>query len=409
MVIYMRPSISFIHAADLHLDSPFKGLTDLPADIFKDVRESTFRALDQLVHTAITKQVDFILLVGDLFDNEKQSLKAQVELRGAFQTLQHHQIDVFLSYGNHDFVLGNQYQFTFPENVHIFPSERVTHFIYEKNTEKLAAIYGFSYHQRAVEQNKTSEYNIVSKQIPFHIATLHGSLNGNQEHDPYAPFTLQQLEERNFDYWALGHIHQRAVLAENPPIIYPGNTQGRHRKETGEKGCYYVEMTPTETHYEFISVESIQFSKCCLDISECSTVDQLEEILFTIHEQTNVKKLIHLTLNSKEIQLHAFNEDGIIQELIDIVNETMMDQTYWQYIYTYRIETTEHKAITVEESFLHEINNALEEMDTTRILADLYQHPGARKYLDEENTNTLKEAARQLLLYDLLQMEESDN
>src|SRR5690625_6803697 len=97
MVTYMKDSISFIHAADLHLDSPFKGLTDIPETVFQDVRESTFTALNQLVQTAIMKQVDFILLVGDLFDNDKQSLKAQVQLRKAFQTLQQHDIDVYLS------------------------------------------------------------------------------------------------------------------------------------------------------------------------------------------------------------------------------------------------------------------------------------------------------------------------
>src|SRR5690625_2207853 len=162
----MTDSISFIHAADLHLDSPFKGLTDIPEAIFQDVRESTFSALDQLVQTAVLKQVDFILLVGDLFDNDKQSLKAQVQLRKAFQTLEKHHIDVYLSYGNHDYLLGNPYRLTFPENVHIFSGEEVSHYVYQKNGIDIAAIYGFSYHQRAVQMNKTAEYQIEKHDIP---------------------------------------------------------------------------------------------------------------------------------------------------------------------------------------------------------------------------------------------------
>src|SRR5690625_1055480 len=133
----MTDSITFIHAADLHLDSPFKGLRKLPAAIFNDVKQSTFSALDQLVHHAILKQVDFILLVGDLFDNEKQSLKAQIHLRTAFERLQEHNIDVFLSYGNHDYILGNPHRVRYPENVHIFQEETVTHFRSEEHTSEL--------------------------------------------------------------------------------------------------------------------------------------------------------------------------------------------------------------------------------------------------------------------------------
>src|SRR5699024_12360777 len=90
--------------------------------------------------------------------------------------------------------------------------------------------------------NKTSEYEVQNKQIPFHIATLHGSVHGNTLHDPYTQFSLTDLQTKQFDYWALGHIHERAELATTPPIIYSGNTQGRHSHEQGEKGCNLIEI-----------------------------------------------------------------------------------------------------------------------------------------------------------------------
>src|SRR5699024_8246443 len=160
----MTDSITFIHAADLHLDSPFKGLKKLPTTIFDDVKQSTFSALDQLVHHAILKKVDFILLVGDLFDNEKQSLKAQIHLRTAFERLQENNIDVYLSYGNHDYILGNPYRVPLPQNVHTSQQERASHFAYHKNTHALAQIDGFSYDNRAVQMNKPSEYEIQKKE-----------------------------------------------------------------------------------------------------------------------------------------------------------------------------------------------------------------------------------------------------
>ena len=404
----MTDSISFIHAADLHLDSPFKGLTDIPEAIFQDVRESTFSALDQLVQTAVLKQVDFILLVGDLFDNDKQSLKAQVQLRKAFQTLEKHHIDVYLSYGNHDYLLGNPYRLTFPENVHIFSGEEVSHYVYKKNGIDIAAIYGFSYHQRAVQMNKTAEYQIENHDIPFHIATLHGALHGNQEHDPYAPFTLQQLQAKPFDYWALGHVHERAELATNPPIIYSGNTQGRHRHESDEKGCYYVKMTPTDTFYDFIPLQTIQFVQHRLDVSNCITMDDIEHLLLSLMKKTEIKQLIHLTLYSKEGNLHAFLEDGLIPQIIDIVNETMIEKDNWQFIYTYRIETEDKGMIAVDETFVHALEHALGNIQTDKVIADLFQHPTARKYLHEQNEEEIKEAAKRLLLHDLLHVEESD-
>src|SRR5699024_2874381 len=118
----MTESISFIHAADLHLDSPFKGLSHLPEKVFDEVRQSTFQSFHHLIEIAVSKQVDFIVLVGDLFDHERQSLKAQIRLRNAFQELEKHQIQVYLSYGNHDYLNGNQHAVAFPENVHIFPN-----------------------------------------------------------------------------------------------------------------------------------------------------------------------------------------------------------------------------------------------------------------------------------------------
>src|SRR5699024_10800819 len=218
LVIKLTQAISFIHAADLHLDTPFKGLTKLPTSLWEDVKESTFLAYDHLIETAIVHEVDFVLLVGDIFDEATQSLKAQMHLRSGFKKLQAKNIAVYISYGNHDFLEGNKFSIEYPNNVHVFSSEKVTSFTYEKNNEKCAEIYGFSYETRAVTDNTIAEYKINQPDIPYHIATLHGSLDGNQSHASYAPFHLQQLVESSFDYWALGHIHQREILQTEPPI-----------------------------------------------------------------------------------------------------------------------------------------------------------------------------------------------
>src|SRR5690625_2555889 len=280
----MAKQISFIHAADLHLDSPFGGLAHTPDTIFEDIRESTFKAFGKLVDTAIDKKVDFVLLAGDLFDNEKQSLKAQIQLRRGFEKLEQHHIHVYLSYGNHDYIKGNTHPVTYPDNVFIFPGEGISHFTFEKNGEKLAAISGFSYDSRAVTINKADEFSIHNNETPFHIAMLHGSVESNTDHDTYAPFQISQLPEKGFHYWALGHIHQRQTLLTDPPVVYPGNIQGRNRKETGEKGCYHVVMTENDVFMDFISLQAIQFLSFEIDVSTTKEIHQLEKI---IHEELN--------------------------------------------------------------------------------------------------------------------------
>lgn len=296
----MAKQVSFIHAADLHLDSPFKGLANTPEHIFQKIRESTFHALDRLVQVAIDKKVDFVLIAGDLFDNEKQSLKAQIRLKKAFEELQRSHINVYVSYGNHDYINGNIHPVTYPDNVFIFPDEKVRQFTYKKDGEKLATIQGFSYENRAVVNKKAQEYWISDETIPFHIAMLHGSLKSNTNHDVYAPFQISDLLEENFNYWALGHIHQREILKEDPPIVYPGNIQGRNRKETGEKGCYHVVLAETGIEMLFIPLQAIQFNTLSIDVSTCEEVHQLEAEIQTILDtvQYSAPQLLDLTLVS---------------------------------------------------------------------------------------------------------------
>src|SRR5699024_143090 len=117
-----------------------------------------FRAFDKLIRLAIQKKVDFVLVVGDLFDQENQSLQAQIHVRNGFRKLEEHQIKVYMSYGNHDFISGNKFPVEYPSNVHIFPDEHISSFVYEREGESVAEIYGFSYENRAVTENKLAQY-----------------------------------------------------------------------------------------------------------------------------------------------------------------------------------------------------------------------------------------------------------
>ncbi|AXI08701.1 DNA repair exonuclease [Oceanobacillus zhaokaii] len=405
----MGKKISFIHAADLHLDSPFKGLTSTPEKIFKEIRESTFNALDRLVANAIDKQVDFVLIVGDLFDNEKQSLKAQVRLRRAFEQLKLHNINVYLSYGNHDFISGNRYPIEYPENVYIFQDEEVSSFTYEREGKPIANIYGFSYIHRAVLDPKATEYKISQDHIPFHIAMLHGSIQSNTEHDVYAPFQISDLQEEEFDYWALGHIHKREILKETPCIVYPGNIQGRNRKETGEKGCYHIVLTESKTEMNFIPLQAIQFTSLTIDVTGCKAVDHIEAV---IQEEINqlaitTPQLINLTLASNDANLMQWESENLLEEVIELINETSINQRNWFYIFNFTVMISSSGSLDEKEGehFIGELIRHADEVRGYPFLSELYRHKQARKYLDHlssEEENFLRTQAKQLLVNELL-------
>lgn len=391
-------AVTFIHAADLHLDSLFKGLRHVPANIFKEIQESTFTALNHLVDEAINNNVDFVLLAGDLYDHESQSLKAQIRLRRAFERLAEQNIDVFLSYGNHDFMKGDSFDVEYPDNVHIFSEERVTCIPFYKNGEAAAAIYGFSYENRAVYENKSSEYKIADGEFPFHIAMLHGSVATNTEHDSYAPFLIKDLLNKGMDYWALGHIHTRQQLYTNPPVIYPGNIQGRHRKETGEKGCYLISLSKHNIKQTFLPLQAIRYEEVEVDIRECPTPSHAEKSIMSQLPAYSVPSLLYLKITAKENELFTPDE-GFIQDLIEVVNESVAEAFPWQYIYHYRV-VLEKESTWMEDSFLKDI---LEEADTSFIqegLNEIYHHRNARKFLSslsDEEEQDVKEDAYQLL------------
>lgn len=403
----MTKKLTFIHAADLHLDSPFKGLQNTPEHIFQEIKESTFHALDKLVAIAINKQVDFILIVGDLFDNEKQSLKAQIKLRRAFEELKQHEISVYLSYGNHDFISGNVHGVIYPDNVHIFPNETVSHFTFQKDGIKLANIYGFSYEKRAVMEEKAKEYKIENHEIPYHIAMLHGSVRSNTDHDVYAPFQLTDLLVENFDYWALGHIHKREVLKENPPIVYPGNIQGRNRKETGMKGCYFVELNEVGSNLTFIPVQQIVFQEIKVDLTLCQTIHdaeaEIEKAILKCNELERALIDLSLTGNSNLLQ---WEKSGDLDELIELINETKSHEVKWKYIY--RVSTDIigewlEEGLETGEHFIAEVIRQAEHISIQDTLKDLFHHKKARRYLQKlEDEQMIKEEAKVLLVHELL-------
>ncbi|XJZ28102.1 metallophosphoesterase [Bacillota bacterium Lsc_1132] len=400
--------ISFIHAADLHLDSPMAGLRTLPDPIFKRVRESTFQALKKLTDAAIEKKVDFVILAGDLFDGEDRSLKAQSRLRSEMQRLALHGIPVYVIHGNHDHLGGSWVKLEMPENVHIFSSDIEVKVLYTKSGA-VVHLYGFSYPQRHVLERKIFGYQIVNG-ADYHIGILHGNEEGSKEHNNYAPFTVKELLEKPFDYWALGHIHKRAILAEHPPVVYPGNTQGRSLKETGAKGCYFVAMTPFETKLEFIETAQVIWEEAAIDVQEANSFQEIYrscQNAVAKCRKKGVGTLLMLTL--KNVRLADYSERKAAAELQELLAEDEEDTDSFVWIMHLEIEdesTINREQLEAEGEFYRELFATGEHYkNPEKALAPLYEHLLGRKYLpalsSEEQQELLTKAENLLvaLLY----------
>lgn len=402
--IFMK-NISFIHAADLHLDSPMVGLKHLPTNIFTRVRESTFVALTKITAAAILHKVDFVILAGDLFDGEDRSLRAQVRFRTEMLKLQEKEIPVFVVHGNHDHLNGSWVHLDMPSNVHVFNSEVETKVLQTKSGE-FVHLYGFSYKTRHVFDRKIDDYQ-KTEGADFHIGILHGNESAGIEHDNYAPFSIKDLYEKGFDYWALGHIHKRAILSETPPIIYSGNIQGRNKKETGGKGIYHVSLTDLDVRMDFVETSDIVWEEAEIDAgSVCSFHEILKLCQSTINNLRKDKIGILLTLYLKNIQLDDDQEKRSLDgDLLELLLEDEKDETAFVWIVDLIVTESQQidkDQLKMEANFFAELFETVDNYENVeRTLASLYEHQLGRKYLSSLSAaeqHELIRKAEQLLI-----------
>jgi exonuclease SbcD len=268
----------FMHAADLHVDSPFRGMSALPAAIRERVRESTFRALDGLVELALRERVDFVVISGDVYDAADRSLRAQLRLQSALGRLASGGVPVFVAHGNHDPADGRAARLDWPESVRFFAADRVETFRVElPGRGPVAEVHGRSFGAAAVRDNLALGFREAARTAGlYQIAVLHANVDGDEEHDNYAPCSLRDLTASGFDYWALGHIHTRRVLHERPWVVYPGNLQGRSVRETGPRGCYIADVDDAgETKLAFHALDDVRWAVERIDIAPFETEQEL--------------------------------------------------------------------------------------------------------------------------------------
>ena len=234
--------MKFIHFADAHLDSPFRGLSFLPSEEFNHIYQAADQSLKRIVDLALAEKVDLVLIAGDTFDSSQPSPRAQLFFAEQVKRLTDAQIQVVMIFGNHDHMKQEDLLVSLSPYFKLLGnSETVEQATFTTDAGFNYDVIGFSYLNNHITEDKIPEFPAKGKNYTFGL--MHAQeKSATASQNVYAPFTVDELQNLNYDYFALGHIHARNNLSSTPWIVYPGNIQGRHINEMGAKGCYLGEI-----------------------------------------------------------------------------------------------------------------------------------------------------------------------
>ncbi len=415
--------IRFVHAADLHLDSPFTGLRNAaPEHVAQTLYDATFAAYENLIDLCIRERVDALLVAGDIYDGADRSLRAQHKFIDGLERLDSEGIRSFVCHGNHDPLDGWEARLNYPAGCHRFVEDFEAVPVFAEDPSRVV-VHGISYWTRDVYENLVLRLGRVDSG-PFSIGLLHANVGSNPDHAVYAPCTLADLAESGIDYWALGHIHTRQTLSEHrPTVVYPGNTQGRHANETGARGAYLVDVSDSgNVRLDFRPLDIVRWEHIEIDISG---LDSDQHLLNAVHNSIEEKLdsadgrpiIVRLALSGRGEVSNMLRRSDAVDDLRTTINDEWAKQT--PFAWCERIENNtasplDRSARLEGVDFMAEILKTADAAGgdanlRERLrdgLPDLYQHRRFRRYLsgaaptDEDFAAILEEA--ESMVVDLL-------
>ena len=283
------PDFSFVHAADLHLDTPFKGLGSSAPAVAEKLREASLQAFDTLVQLCVARRVAFLVVAGDIYDGPERGLRAQLRFRDGLAKLSEAGIRSFVVHGNHDPVEAGWSALSgpWPELVTVFAPGEPAAVTVTRDGTPLATVQGVSFAQRAERENLALRFR-RNAGPGVQVGVLHCNVGGPASgYDDYSPCSLEQLRSAGLDYWALGHIHARTVLSGTPGghepwVVYPGNLQARSPKpsERGAKGAVVVQVRAGRVaEVEPVSCDVVRFQLVTADVGRLADLAEVRSAL----------------------------------------------------------------------------------------------------------------------------------
>jgi DNA repair exonuclease SbcCD nuclease subunit len=311
--------VKFIHAADIHLDSPLTGLSayaDAPVEM---LRTATRDAFTNLVTEAIEQQVDFMVIAGDLYDGTWKDHNTGIYFCKEMGRLRKVGIQVYLLFGNHDAESEMTKKLQLPDNVFTFDTRKPSTFRLE---HLKVVLHGRSFKDKETLENLATGYPAPEPGM-FNIGVLHTALEGNSAHANYAPCSLDELHAKGYHYWALGHVHEYQVWKGASTVVFPGNLQGRHIRETGPRGAVIVtadEYGIQELDRLFVDV--LRWTSLEVEITDCKS---LSEVVGTVGK--NLEKLIENSPSSipMAVRINVTGKTSVHGELFGLESQLRLE------------------------------------------------------------------------------------
>jgi DNA repair exonuclease SbcCD nuclease subunit len=267
--------VKIVHAADLHLDSPLVGLERYDGAPVEAIRGATRRAFANLVNLCVDERAELLLIAGDVYDGDWKDYSTGLFFAATLARLRDAGTRVVVVRGNHDAASQITKNLRLPAHVRELSKDRPETVRFD---DIGVAVHGQSFRDRSVKDDLAARYPERLKDF-FNVGLFHTSLTGREGHDDYAPSTLSTLKNRGYDYWALGHVHRREVVSDDPFVVYPGNLQGRSARETGPKGATVIEVRENRvTGIEHRALDVVRWTKCEVLVHESHTADDVVDL-----------------------------------------------------------------------------------------------------------------------------------
>ncbi len=377
--------LRFIHAADLHLDSPFRGLrTEAPPHVAVAMQRATFEAYENIIGLCVREQVDALLVAGDVYDGADRSLRAQLKFVDGLNRLDAAGIRSFICHGNHDPLDGWEAQLDLPPRCVRFGPEVTGEPVFPEEPER-ATVYGISYPTREVRQNLSPRFAEAVAGPGFNIGLLHANVGGNSDHDSYAPCSVIDLADTSINYWALGHVHTRQVLRpERPTVVYPGNPQGRHPGETSARGVYLVEVDDYgAVSLDFHPVDVVRWERLEVPIAGLETqqelLDAVDDAIAVCTDASGGRPVVYRLMFTGRGPLHLWlRRPGTAADLLEQINSQNAFADRW--LWCERIQTDTASLVDRERAAGREDFVG----DLARLSAVLLDDPNALDELRDE-------------------------
>jgi DNA repair exonuclease SbcCD nuclease subunit len=400
-----------VHAADLHIDSPLRGLPPYEGAPIAAVREAPRRACEKLVAWCIESKAELLLVAGDLYDGDWRDFSTGLFFANEMSRLREAGVRVAIVYGNHDAASVITRKLQLPENVKDLSSKKAETIVYE---DLGVAVHGRSFPEKAVTEDLSRDYPPPRSGL-LNIGLLHTCAEGRAGHEAYAPCKVDALRARGYDYWALGHVHQREVLSRDPWIVFPGNLQGRHVRETGPKGATVIDVENGRIEsVEHVTLDVVRWAECVVTLGDSATVtdvlDAARAELSAALDRTEGRVLAaRLVVRAPESVTGriASQREAVTSELRAIAND--LQNVYFEKL---RVEATE-KARTVQSGEWVDALASLADVSDEDVLAlaedaladlrsklplELSEGEGALRLDDPETLRSLLREAQQALV-----------